>query len=166
VNAGRKLLREFDIRYPTSFGSSRNKKARGKEKREQFVAYVRGRAGAKDVVECPVAVTFRVSLNVNQRVSDLDGLVEPFLNALEGHFYKDDVQVAELHAYRDYVLGESKIEIRLETLPDNTPNKLLKRLVTQADKLLRHDPMKLETISSGAELLELLGVSVINKPRT
>ena len=145
--AERTLLRDFEIPYPPfPFGSSRNVEARGKENRERFVSYVRGFAGAEAVVECPVKITFRFLLNLTQRVSDLDGLVEPFLNALEGYLYKDDKQVIELHAYRDYVLeGEAKIKIRLETLPDNSK---LPKLLKQAEAA-KLDPANLEKFAKG-----------------
>ncbi len=86
--------------------------------KKEFEEFVRKYAGQKDITAAPLAATFRFSLAKKQRRSDLDGLVEPFLNALKGHLFADDIQVVELHAYRERIQSDPKIEICLEALSD------------------------------------------------
>lgn len=104
---------EFTIPWPPfPFGSNRSRKARGNTQR--FTQYVRGTVKPERLLQGPVAVTFRFLLPTHQRLCDLDGLVEHFLNALQGHCFRSDIDVIELHAYRGRVNENPRVELRLE----------------------------------------------------
>jgi hypothetical protein len=75
-------------------------------------------------LEGPVAVTLRFLLPSDQRLCDLDGLVEHFLNALQGHCFRSDIDVIELHAFRERVHQNPRIELRLE---DRTDQEMIKK---------------------------------------
>ena len=104
--------------------------------KKEFEEFVRKYAGQKDITPAPLALTFRFFLAKKQRRSDLDGLVEPFLNAFKGHLLADDIQVVELHAYRERVASDPKIEICLEVLEDTEK---VAELVEQFQQLRRPD---------------------------
>lgn len=114
---------DFTIPWPPfPFGSNRSKKARGNA--ERFRQHVRDNVTPQRVLEGPVAVTLRFLLPSDQRLCDLDGLVEHFLNALQGHCFRSDIDVIELHAFRERVHQNPRIELRLE---DRTDQEMIKK---------------------------------------
>jgi len=107
---------DFTIPWPPfPFGSSRTKKARNSP--QQLKDHVLHHVTPGRRLDGPFAVTFKFLLPSNQRLCDLDGLVEPFLNALKGHCFRDDINVVELHAYRERVNENPRIDLWLEDRP-------------------------------------------------
>lgn len=118
---------DFTIPWPPfPFGSSRSKKARNNP--ERFRNYVRKFADCKNPITTFVAITLRFYLSPRQRLCDLDGLVEPFLNALQGRCFDSDIQISELHAYRQRVDETPRIEVHIEHRRlDQLPEELRKQ---------------------------------------
>lgn len=134
---------------PFPFGSSRTKKARNSP--QQFKNHVLRHVTPKRSLNGPFAVTFKFLLPINQRLCDLDGLVEPFLNALKGRCFRDDINVVELHAYRERVNENPRIELWLEDRPTyEVAEKLRKSGVTRerAEEFLREQGKSLPSVTS------------------
>jgi Holliday junction resolvase RusA-like endonuclease len=69
-------------------------------------------------IEKPVTDYLAITLvfGVLQHKRDIDGLVEPFLNALEGWLYTNDRQIAELHAFRKLAVTDPEVHLKVEIL--------------------------------------------------
>lgn len=62
----------------------------------------------------PVSITMRV-YNKN-KTRDLDNNIKVLLDALKGLLYDDDVQVVEIHAYKDIDHANPRVELWCEVI--------------------------------------------------
>lgn len=82
-------------------------------------------AGYRANAVCKKPITEEVRLTVNfyrpRAIGDTDNLLKVLLDSMSGIIYKDDRQVAEIHAYRFNDPSNPRAEVTIETIKEERP---------------------------------------------
>lgn len=104
----------YVVPFPDFPFTRRSSKKATKEDTERFRQIVRRSLRTVQVTDSPVSLS--VHLYTPGTKWDLDNLLKPLLDALNGILYRDDRQVVELHAFLIRGSARPRLEVEFQVL--------------------------------------------------